>query len=1320
MEPHSGEHFRTYAKRVRERLVEISNKNNWPFPKNRILLDKQRRLIGRYERGELQPEASQEPEHSGDLPASRDEHESFNSWANRVRRLLTEISGKNRPYPRSHDAVNIMRRKIKKYQERAHDIENLRFAVVKSTPDRIYDYSLVIPETISIRDLGMFFSIKKQHIIDTIRQHMHARNERKQIKFYLTAIGQFKDTQGENFVRSFNHVFQLVLNDSEVETRIEEGIEVILMKEDELQRSPTGAFLDHLNQVNLKIVRYQPLRGGSSTYMRLPSYLSTKGVINPLNKNDNMCFMWSVLIALHHQEVARNKGRISHYRQYEDELNLKDIEFPFCISQIEKFERQNQIGVSVILYEADKILKPYSISRTHYDKHVFLLLYAKNEASHYCCIPNFDCLLADQNGSLTNNKYFCRFCFNHFYCHQEREAHQERCQKFEAVVTVCPDKDKSLLKFTNDQNQLPVPYKIICDFESLTPKVQTCPNNPKRPSTMRIEHQQPCSFHYVVIRSDGKQVREKIYRGENAPKVLLECLLKEYNDIEKLLKEIEPIRMTPAQRYEYENAKTCHICKRVIDPTSENNNKVRDHDHITGEYRGAAHNLCNLKFRFKPHVPVFFHNLKGYDGHLIMQGMSKWPEKLEVLAQTLEKYSIIKFGKLIFKDTLQFLNASLDTLVSSMAETTEALCTQCRKSQKLKNSQITHDWKLVGKCNVCKSDIIKQLDENEIRKKFKITSANIPTDLLHLVIRKGVYPYSYMTNWEQFKETSLPAKKFFYNHLTEEDISDVDYAHAKKVWSSFKMRTMGDYHDLYLKTDVYLLADIFQNFTQTCLKHYELDPAHYYTSPHLSWDACLKLTNQKLELLTDINMHQFIELGMRGGISTVCGFKYAKANNKYLHSYNPKKKSRYIIYLDANNLYGWAMCEALPTGGFRWLNDQEISQLDVTKLEPDSEIGYALEVDFEYPEELHDEHNDLPLAPERCKVPPAWLSSYQRKLMNDLKYSAANVPKLVPNLNDKKHYIVHYRNLQLYLSLGLKIKKIHRVLAFNQSAWMRPYIELNTKLRQAAKSDFEKDFFKLMNNSVFGKTMENVRKRRTVKFPDSEKKYDKLVSSPLCKDVRQFKEGLIAVEIQKEKVIMNKPVYVGFSVLELSKWLMYEFYYNKMKKLYKDKVRVLYTDTDSLMLRIDTEDVYADMRESIDWYDFANYDKNHVNYNTANNKVIGKMKDECAGIPIEEFVGLRSKLYAIRKKGDSTILKCKGHKAKKTAFEEFKECLAESKEILHEMRQMRSDNHEIYVLNVNKKALSSLDTKRWCCEDGITNLAFGHYATRRHDMTYGL
>ena len=272
---------------------------------------------------------------------------------------------------------------------------------------------------------------------------------------------------------------------------------------------------------------------------------------------------------------------------------------------------------------------------------------------------------------------------------------------------------------------------------------------------------------------------------------------------------------------------------------------------------------------------------------------------------------------------------------------------------------------------------------------------------------------------------------------------------------------MGEYHNLYLESDILLLADVFENFRKTCLQYYKLDPCHYFTSPGLSWDAMLKMTNIKLELMTDIDMFQFIEKGMRAGISYISN-RYGKANNKYMKIYDDKAPSKYIMYLDANNLYGWAMSQYLPTGGFRWMTKNQIDKIDLRKYKEDSNKGLILEVDLEYPKELHDLHNDYPLGPEKVKVTDNMLSGL--------------VHKLIPTLSNKEKYVLHYRNLDIYTDLGLRITKVHRVLEFNQSAWLKQYIDFNIDKRTNAKNAFEKDFFKLMNNSVFGKTMENIKK----------------------------------------------------------------------------------------------------------------------------------------------------------------------------------------------------------------------------------------------------
>ncbi|GFU97766.1 uncharacterized protein TNCV_2532391 [Trichonephila clavipes] len=377
-------------------------------------------------------------------------------------------------------------------------------------------------------------------------------------------------------------------------------------------------------------------------------------------------------------------------------------------------------------------------------------------------------------------------------------------------------------------------------------------------------------------------------------------------------------------------------------------------------------------------VPVCIHNLSGYDSHLFIGELDGDDGNIDVIPNNEEKYISfskevgakmvgVKEGKQVkisgiklrFLDSFRFMASNLDNLAKNVKE-------------------------------------------------FRETSKYFPKDKFNLVTRKGVYPYDYMDSWQKCEETKLPGKKDFYNKMNESDISLEDDKHAKNVWNAFSIKTLGEYSDLYVKTDILIPADIIEHFRDVCLKTYKLDPAWHFTAPGLSWDAMLKTAKIELEMLDHYNMVLMLEKGTKRNISQCCN-RHGKANNKYMNNYDKNKESNYLMYLDANNLYGWAISQYLPYGGFKW------GSKDVTKISHDSDKGYIIECDLQYPEYLHNLHSNLPLGAEN-RIP-----------------DGSKQAKLLTTLHDKEHYVVHYRVLKQFLQMGLKLTKVHRDLEFNQS-----------------------------------------------------------------------------------------------------------------------------------------------------------------------------------------------------------------------------------------------------------------------------------------------
>jgi hypothetical protein len=332
--------------------------------------------------------------------------------------------------------------------------------------------------------------------------------------------------------------------------------------------------------------------------------------------------------------------------------------------------------------------------------------------------------------------------------------------------------------------------------------------------------------------------------------------------------------------------------------------------------------------------PVVLHNLKTYDSHIILKEFKRIaaePNKkqagyreIQVIATNSERYISFEFNGLRFIDSFPFLPSSPDKLVSNCA--------------------------------------LDGYDKFIYMRRWLSDSP--------LLIAKGVFPYEFMTGIERFQETQLPPKQQFYSRLTDEHISDEDYNRAQQVWSLFDCKTLQDYHDIYLMTDVLLLAKVFETFRSMALKNYGLDPARYRTLSGFSWDALLKHGGVKLDLISDPEIYRFLENCIRGGVSTISN-RYASANNPRLSTYDSIKPPSYITYLDVNNLYGHAMTQALPVGDFRFLSRDEIDLLDIDSLSDDAVDAsqrYIFEVDLSYPRELHKLHSDFPVTPQRVKV----------------------------------------------------------------------------------------------------------------------------------------------------------------------------------------------------------------------------------------------------------------------------------------------------------------------------------------------------------------
>ena len=603
------------------------------------------------------------------------------------------------------------------------------------------------------------------------------------------------------------------------------------------------------------------------------------------------------------------------------------------------------------------------------------------------------------------------------------------------------------------------------------------------------------------------------------------------------------IIMTEEDEEVFKNNNICRFCEKFIE-----SDKVRDHCHLTGKYRGPAHIKCNINVTQKQSnfIPFIFNNFSNYDCHMFFKTLvdkKKDQVDFEIIPKTNEEYISVTYGCFRFVDSYRFLSSGLAALVKTLVDNSH------KTLKNLKEEIVDNDEILIIVNKIVEEDkTIKDLKKHypEEIKKLEESLLNYMGENDLKVLNKGfsgkwkfltktlAYPYEYFNSTDDYKRPVVNLKKKnFFSKLKNKCTDDEEIQRTMDIIEKFNIMNGEELTEIYLKSDVLLLTCIFEEFIKVSVNEFGINPLYCVSLPGYTWQCGLKYTGIRLQTLQDKDMLLLLENIIRGGISSVMGDRYIKSD-----------ENKKILYIDANNLYGHSVSEPLPYDEIKF--DQNVNLEDILNTPDDSDIGYFVEADLIYPDNIKEKTKNFPFAPLNKKVNPDNINDYMKEIKPG---TYTQTKKLLCDWSDKKNYLVHYRILKFYIRHGMIVDKVHDIISFKQSKWLENYINFNTQKRNHAANDFEKDFYKLLNNAFYGKTMENVRNRLKINFV---KKYDyreiiKQQSKLTFNGIHQSYENCDSYTFKQSEVLTDKPIYLGFSVLELSKLLMYETYYDKLQ-----------------------------------------------------------------------------------------------------------------------------------------------------------------------------
>jgi len=1048
-------------------------------------------------------------------------------------------------------------------------------------------------------------------------------------------------------------------------------IRAIIKHLDDFVRNGSNWEIDGIEDLRIKLNLFDKLSGQAP--FKIPEKLARMKAI--VNVDSQECFKYACLSILHYKDVTEHRYRPSKYRPWLDELKFDgiDVSDVHIRHDIPKIEKLNNIKINVHVWEKGELQGcVYNDIKNLSKITINLLLVIGSEGEkHYCGIPSLSRLYFHKK-STHNQQHMCDRCIRSFTTREHLEQHYQWCSRGHLQIEAMPKQSK--LTYNAFHKELRPLRVIYADIESY---IEQDTHYPAAIASYEVMHPH---IH------DQNSTKINAWSGEDCIIDFLRYLDITVNKQHKYDNKMtyKPMNLTDQDQHDFEATTHCPRCNILFD--TDKHTKVRDHDHITGSFRGALCNTCNLKYRqTRRTLPVIFHNFKCYDAHqIIKHGLGKFKHwEIEVIPQTTEKYMNLTakipvdktkegrpvYFKVIFLDSYQFMASSLANLVNN-------------------------------------------LDSLPFTEVLQRDHPNLTNDIIK---RKGVFPYSYFDSLTKLQETSLPPRSAFTNDLNGEECSEEDYRFAQRAWQEFDCQNFGDYLMVYLKLDVILLACVFEKFREKTLEQDGLEATHFVSLPGLSFLSAFKMTGESIDLITDLEMYTFFERGIRGGMTFVNKHLVRKETIPYIFH---KKLTQHLAYIDQNNLYGSSLSKPLPHSEFSWVEDLSAFTRDfILGLDEEGEWGFTLEVDLGYPEYLHNKTADFPLAPESGDITSDMLTDFMRTFYQTLhpnsKYKTSR--KLLLTQYNKEHYIVHYAVLKFYLAMGLTLDKVHRVVKYKQKSWLKEYINYNSEQRALSTNDFDKSFYKLKNNALFGKTMEDVRKRINYKLITDEEKFIKLSNSPFFHDRDLITEDIVGVHMRKNKVTLDKPIFVGQAVLDYSKLEMYNLFYKILPQCPLIKtLRLVGGDTDSFFLTIatDTHITLSDVFNNLAQYiDTSNYPPSHPLYSTVNKAKLGCFKDETAGQELEEMILLRPKMYSMKyKHTDTAIKRAKGiskHIIRNMKHDTYKEAFEEKKTTRVQMTILQSKQHTIRTTTFQKRALSAFEDKRcWLTEN--ESLPHGH------------